>query len=152
MSSVWHDTSVRQPYKSEHWVPCCNQTLLRYDLKIVESVAKPELTDTYLQFQEYSSIVSHNSIYCDETTQPPKRHADIVDQYYYGWSTSTEVLDTVLFIIWHCCYVGVIARSDAHLPIFESGPLWWQASIFILELSWFLLIPLKILYHKTKTN
>ena len=41
-----HDTLVRQHYKSEHWAPCRNQTLLWYDWKIVESDVKPEQTTT----------------------------------------------------------------------------------------------------------
>ena len=41
-----YDTSVRQHYKSEHWVACSNQTPLWYDWKIVESYVKPEQTTT----------------------------------------------------------------------------------------------------------
>ena len=37
---------MRRHYKSEHWAPCCNQTLLWYDWKIVESDVKPEKTTT----------------------------------------------------------------------------------------------------------
>ena len=43
-----HDTSVRQHYKSEHWAPCCNQTPLWYDWKIIESDVKPKQITTSL--------------------------------------------------------------------------------------------------------
>ena len=43
-----YDTSVRQHYKSEHSVPCRNQTPLRYEWEIVESDVKPEQTTTLL--------------------------------------------------------------------------------------------------------
>ena len=41
---VGHDMSVSQHYKSEHWAPCHNQTLLWYEWKITESDVKPEQT------------------------------------------------------------------------------------------------------------
>ena len=36
------DISVKQHSKSEHWAPCYIQTLLQYDLEIVENDVKPE--------------------------------------------------------------------------------------------------------------
>ena len=36
-----HDTSLRQHYKSEHWVPYCNQTPSWDDWKIVEMTLNP---------------------------------------------------------------------------------------------------------------